>query len=36
MMPQAGPTPEQMEQIRQLRDQGWTEEQIAEWLREQG
>jgi hypothetical protein len=36
MMPQAGPTPEQMEQIQQLRDEGWTEEQIAEWLREQG
>ena len=33
MMPQGAPTEEQ---IQQLRDQGWTEEQIEEWLRTQG
>jgi len=36
MMPQAEPTPEQMEKMQELRDQGFTEEQIEEWLRTQG
>jgi hypothetical protein len=36
MMQQAGPTPEQMEKMQELREQGFTEEQIEEWLRTLG
>ena len=36
MMQQGAPTPEQMEKMQELREQGFTEEQIEEWLRTLG